>query len=120
VVDVQKDHFVVNVDGVRIVSNRNVDAKTGDTVFLAIRLEKVKRVPPGGGSRYENQVEGKIEDIVFFGSIVKYYVRVSPNMLIIAEENISDEADAASSGRRAAGDAVAVGFMRRDVNVFCR
>jgi spermidine/putrescine transport system ATP-binding protein len=120
VADVQKDHFVVNVDGVRIVSNKNVDVKTGDTVFLAIRLEKVKRVPPGGGSRYENQVEGKIEDIVFFGSIVKYYVRVSPNMLIIAEENISDEADAASAGRRAAGDAAAVGFMRRDVNVFFR
>ena len=120
VADVQKDHFVVNVDGVRIVSNKNVDVKTGDTVFLAIRLEKVKRVPPGGGSRYENQVEGKIEDIVFFGFIVKYYVRVSPNMLIIAEENISDEADAASAGRRAAGDAAAVGFMRRDVNVFFR
>jgi ABC-type Fe3+/spermidine/putrescine transport system ATPase subunit len=113
---VAADELTVDIDGVKIRTNKNTDAIAGDMVFAAIRLEKVKRAPPDGKVRYDNQLTGKIEDIVFFGFIVKYYVRVTDSLLIIAEEEISEDDDSIES--RVVGQKLTVGFMKKDVNIF--
>jgi spermidine/putrescine ABC transporter ATP-binding subunit len=110
------DDMVIDIDGVKIRTNKNTDAKPGDLVFAAIRLEKVKSVQPGRKARYDNQLAGIIEDIVFFGFIVKYYVRVTDSLVIIAEEEISEDDDAIEA--RGVGEKMTIGFMKKDVNIF--
>lgn len=115
---VHDDHLVINVDGLQIVTNRNSDVKVGDKVVLAIRLEKVNRVTGAVSKPFDNQVQGSIEDIVFFGSIVKYYVHISENITLIAQENITEEESEIAAEENNIEDRVVLGFARKDVNVF--
>ena len=117
VVKVGRDHLVVDVDGLQFITKHNVDVKAGDRIDLALRLEKVNLVDTSKGSSFDNQFPGAIDDIVFFGSIVKYYVRISENSILIAEERIGEENDEDTEGNNI-GDTVTLGFAIKDVNVF--
>ncbi len=115
---VNTDHLIINVDGLSLRANKNNVVKAGDKVVLAIRLEKVGRVDKTKRKSFDNQFPGVIEDIVFFGSIVKYYVRVSENVILIAQENISEEENETAAEESSIGETVTLGFARKDVNVF--
>jgi len=115
---VNTDHLLINADGLQFITNRNKDVKVGDKVVMAIRLEKVSRVIGRAKKSYENQMPGKIEDIVFFGSIVKYYVRISENLILIAQENIAEEESEIAAEENDIGETVILGFSRKDVNVY--
>ena len=115
---VEKDHLSIDVDGMQFKVDSSVDVKKGDRVFLAIRLEKVKRIREEESSAYENIVKWQCEDIVFFGNLVKYYVKLSDKIEMLLEENVSDEDEASETGQNNIGDTVALGFKRTDVNVF--
>ncbi|UCB46809.1 MAG: ABC transporter ATP-binding protein [Spirochaetota bacterium] len=117
VVKVKADHLVVGVDGLQLLAHRNIDAKVGDKIVLAIRLEKVSRVTGASKKEYDNQFPGKIEDVVFFGALVKYYVRISENITLIAEENITEEESDQDAEENNIGTTVTLGFSRKDVNV---
>lgn len=119
VVDVvEKDHLSIDVEGMRFKVNRTVDVKKGDRVFLAIRLEKVKRIREEESRTYDNMVEGQCEDIVFFGSLVKYYVKLSDKIEMLVEENVKEEDEASETGQNNIGDTITLGFKRTDANVF--
>jgi spermidine/putrescine transport system ATP-binding protein len=112
---VHEDYMELNIDGSSIKALPKPGISTGDQVSIAIRLEKVKRSlkkPPG----LDNLITGTIEDVVFFGHIVKYFVRISDHFLIIAEEEVV--ADEGSCEEEMLGRELTVGFAKRDVNVF--
>jgi spermidine/putrescine transport system ATP-binding protein len=115
---VDAEGMVVTVDGLQLVANKNIDVKVGDKIDLAIRLEKVSQVKGGAKRSFDNQVPGKVEDIVFFGSIVKYYVRISENIIMIAQESIAEEESEIAAEENNIGDTVTLGFARKDVNLF--
>ncbi len=115
---VDADQLVINVDGLQFLANKNIDVKVGDKIVIAIRLEKVGRAGKGVKRSFDNQVPGKVEDIVFFGSIVKYYVRISENIIMIAQENIAEEESEIAAEENNIGDTVTLGFTKRDVNIF--
>jgi spermidine/putrescine transport system ATP-binding protein len=116
--EIRDDHLSVDVDGLLIRANRNIDVKKGDKVFLAIRLEKVKRIRKEESRTFENMVKGRCEDIVFFGSLVKYYVRLSEKAEMLLEENVIEEDEVSGKEQNNIGDTVNIGFRTADVNVF--
>jgi spermidine/putrescine transport system ATP-binding protein len=111
-------YLTIAVDGLQFKAHKNNDVRVGDTVVLAIRLEKVSRVGVTSKKDVENRLQGQIEDIVFFGSIVKYYVRVSKNITLIAQENITEDENDTSVDGGGVGETVSLGFAGKDVNVF--
>ncbi len=115
---VEKDHLSIDVEGMQFKVNRTVDVKKGDRVFLAIRLEKVKRIREEESRTYDNMVEGQCEDIVFFGSLVKYYVKLSDKIEMLVEENVKEEDEVPETGQNNIGDTITLGFKRTVVNVF--
>lgn len=115
---VEKDHLSIDVEGMQFKVNRTVDVKKRDRVFLAIRLEKVKRVREEESRTYDNMVKGQCEDIVFFGSLVKYYVKLSDRIEMLVEENVEEDDEAPETGQNNIGDTITLGFKRADVNVF--
>ena len=118
ITEVRSDHFIVTVDGLKITTYKLIDVGAGVKVVIAIRLEKVRRTDRSSNRAFENQITGRLEDVVFFGHMVKYYVRVSDNITVIAEEEIPGEESGAEIEESNIGDSVTVGFMSRDVNVF--
>jgi spermidine/putrescine transport system ATP-binding protein len=116
--EIEKDHLSIDADRIRFKANRHIDVKKGDKVFLAIRLEKVKRIRKDESRTYENIVKGQCEDIVFFGSLVKYYVKLSDNIEMLMEENVIEEDEVSGREQNNIGDTVTLGFRRSDVNVF--
>lgn len=124
---VSDKHFVISVDGILITADKRLQLDEGTRVFVAIRLEKVKRVDRALGRKFDNQLTGVLDDVVFFGHTVKYYVKLSENFTVIAEEEILEEEtleeEITSKGTRGTGevgigDSLTIGFMSRDVNVF--
>ena len=118
IADVKTDYLLIDIDGVQMTADKMIDVDTGGRVVLAIRLEKVKRIGRTGSKIFDNQITGKLEDVVFFGHTVKYYVRITNDMTIITEEEIVEEESDIMREENNIGDTVTVGFMRRDVNVF--
>jgi spermidine/putrescine transport system ATP-binding protein len=118
VAKVNSDHLVIDVNGLQFVANRNIDVNVGDGIVLAIRLEKVNRVMKSTKRSFDNQFPGRIEDVVFFGSVVKYYVRISENITLIADENIAEEESDNDVEENNIGSTVTLGFAKKDVNVF--
>ena len=59
-----------------IVIDNDKPVRPGDTIHLSLRPEKilVSREQPQI-SEYENAVEGKVEDVIYFGSHTRYWVR---------------------------------------------
>jgi len=115
VIEVSNELARINVDDLHLLSDKAVNISRDDRVAVAVRLEKVKRKAEGEIRVYDNQFEGLIEDVVFFGSIVKHYVRITQNVLIIAQEEVENE----SGGKPATiGDTVTVGFSKKEVNLF--
>jgi spermidine/putrescine transport system ATP-binding protein len=112
---VHNDHVEVLVDGVTLLAGKTEHVAKGDKVSLGIRLERVKRKDKGRKKGFENLLTGVVEDVVFFGFVVKYYVRVRDALLIIAEEEITgdDQEEEVSIGKK-----MTVGFSIRDVNLF--
>jgi spermidine/putrescine transport system ATP-binding protein len=112
---VHGDHIEVLVSGVAVLAGKTEGVARGDGVSLAVRLERVKRADRGQKKDFENLLTGTVEDVVFFGFVVKYYVRVNDELLIIAEEEIAkdeQEEDTPIGGK------VTVGFSIKDVNLF--
>jgi spermidine/putrescine transport system ATP-binding protein len=115
---VEKDHLSIDVEGMQFKVDSSVDVKKGDKVFLAIRLEKVQRIRKEESRTFDNMVEGQCEDIVFFGNLVKYYVKLSDKIEMLLEETVKEEDEVSDSTQNNIGDTVALGFKRTDVNVF--
>jgi spermidine/putrescine transport system ATP-binding protein len=118
VADILSDHFIVDVNGFKIKAQETIDVASGTKVILAVRLEKVRRTGKGNRRIVDNLMSGTLEDVVFFGHTVKYFVRVSEEILIIAEEEILDEESSAEMEASKIGDAITVGFMKNDVTLF--
>ena len=98
-----------------MLAGKTEGVRKGSAVSLGIRLERVKRADKGQKQDYENLLTGTVEDVVFFGFVVKYYVRISDALLVIAEEEIThDEQDDDIE----IGSSMTVGFSLRDVNLF--
>jgi len=118
VAHIHDDYLVISVNGLQFFAQRTAEVKAGDKIFLAIRLEKVNRIDKRTNKSYDNQFQGKIEDVVFFGSSVKYYVRISENIIMISEETIVEEESDQGVEEKNIGDTVAIGFTKKDVNIF--
>lgn len=116
--EIRSDHMVISLNGLKIMTDKKIDIGKGRHVVIAIRLEKVKRVDKAVNRVFNNQLTGKLEDVVFFGHTIKYYVRVSENIIVIAEEELLGEESGVEIEESNIGDTVTVGFMSRDVNVF--
>jgi spermidine/putrescine transport system ATP-binding protein len=124
---VSDKYLIISVDGISIIADRKLQLDEGTRVFAAVRLEKVKRVDRARGRKFDNQLTGVLEDVVFFGHTVKYYVKLSENFTVIAEEEILEEdmvdkeiagEKAKGAGEVGIGDSLTIGFMSKDVNVF--
>ena len=118
VYEILSDHFIIDVNGFKIKAQKTIDVGSGTKVILAVRLEKVRRTGKGTRRLVDNRITGTLEDVVFFGHTVKYFVRVSEELLVIAEEEILDEKSSAEMEASKVGDTITVGFMKNDVNVF--
>lgn len=118
VIEVTDDLARIKFDDLQLLSGNTGNIGRGHEVAVAVRLEKVKRKAVWGSRVYDNQYEGLIEDVVFFGSIVKYYVRIAPNLLIIAQEEVEEEENGNGAKQAAIGDTVTVGFSQKDVSLF--
>jgi ABC-type Fe3+/spermidine/putrescine transport system ATPase subunit len=105
----------IQVDGITLLAGKKEGVLMGDSVSLAIRLERVKRVDQGRKEDFDNLMSGEVEDVVFFGFVVKYYVRISDALLIIAEEEISEDEQ---KEEVSIGMKMTIGFSIRDVNLF--
>ena len=112
---VRGECLVISADGLELFANKSVNVKTGDPVTLAIRPEKLRITGELEGESFGNQIKGKVVDAVFFGSVVKYYLRISENITMVAEDKITDERDSRSIK---IGDGVTLGFTRESLNVF--
>jgi spermidine/putrescine transport system ATP-binding protein len=110
---IRDDSMDVDVDGSTMVAPLKEGMEIDDRVSVAVRLEKVKRTETPDG--FDTLLSGTVEDVVFFGHVVKHYIRVSEAMLIVSEEEITDE-DAREG--TVIGQSLTVGFVKRDVNVF--
>jgi len=115
VAKVDSDCLVISVDGLELFANRTINVKTGDPVTLAIRPEKLRITGELEGKSFGNQIRGKVVDAVFFGSVVKYYLRISENITMVAEDKITDESNSRSIK---IGDGVTLAFTRESLNVF--
>ncbi len=118
IIKIEADRMTVDSDGIRIIVNRQDGGEVGKKVSLAIRLEKVRRISEVRSKRFDNKLEGKLEDVVFFGHTVKYYVRISEDVSIVAEEEIVEEESEKGKEESNIGDTVIVGFMKKDVSLF--
>jgi spermidine/putrescine transport system ATP-binding protein len=61
----------------------------GEPVVISVRPEKLRvsfEEPPA--RQYHNKVKGKVEDIIYFGSETKYFVRVEDYRLSVFQQNI--------------------------------
>jgi ABC-type Fe3+/spermidine/putrescine transport system ATPase subunit len=110
----------VRADGLTCSADRTIDAAPGTKVYLAVRLEKIRRVTGARGEGappkpLENRVTGGVSDIVFYGSTIKYYVKVSASLTLILEEKLTEEGE---KDAVAVNDEVTLGFASRDVNLF--
>jgi spermidine/putrescine transport system ATP-binding protein len=112
---VHGDIMEIQVDGITLLAGKKEGVLMGDSVSLAIRLERVKRVDQGRKEDFDNLMSGEVEDVVFFGFVVKYYVRISDALLIIAEEEISEDEQ---KEEVSIGMKMTIGFSIRDVNLF--
>jgi spermidine/putrescine transport system ATP-binding protein len=110
----------VRVGGLIFIADRSIEAAPGTKVFLAVRLEKIRRVKKirgEGASRkpLENRITGRVSDIVFYGSTIKFYVKISADLTMILEEKLTEEGEKEAV---AVNDEVILGFASRDVNLF--
>jgi hypothetical protein len=90
---------------------------TGDRVCLAIRLDKVRRLGRDEAERFENKVSGKIDEVIFYGSIIKFFVSVPPGLRFLVEERMAGEDDGDAIGEKNIGETVHLGFQARDAQV---
>jgi spermidine/putrescine transport system ATP-binding protein len=112
--------MTVRVDGLTIRADRTIDAAPGSKVYLAVRLEKVRRVKTEREkrvreNRFDNRITGKVSDIVFYGSTIKYYIKISASLTMILEEKLTEEEERDAV---AVNDEVTLGFASKDVNLF--
>jgi len=114
ITDIGKEEIVIDVEGQKILALRMEGFKAGEKVTLAIRLERVKRIAEARKPNASNQLTGKIEDVVFFGYIVRYFIRVSENLLFIAQE----EEEGGGVSELGIGDTITVAFAKRDISLF--
>ena len=116
--EVRDDRLVLNADGLKMIANKTISAGAGTKTFIAVRLEKVYKIGKATRKDFDNQITGTLEDVVFFGHTVKYYIKISPNITLISEEEVAGEESSGEMEESDIGRAVTVGFMRKDVNVF--
>jgi len=114
VAKITNDYVVVLVDELKFITNKTVDAKIGHKITLAIRPEKLKIIGESESGPFDNKVRGKVLNLVFLGSIVKYYVRISENLTLVVEGKIEDDA----GPNFKIGDEIFLGFMRKSLNIF--
>jgi spermidine/putrescine transport system ATP-binding protein len=93
-------------------------AQKGERVCLAVRLDKVKILRGGGAGSFDNVVSGKIEEVVFYGSIIKLYVSAGQGLRFLVEERMEDEQESDSIAEKNIGETVRLGFQARDTEVF--
>lgn len=111
---------LVNINGLLIKTRSTKDVKVGDIILLAIRPERVRVVREVQSKQFDNIVKGKIQEVVFFGSLVKYMVKVIDKITIIALETVLDENELSKISKHSVGNNVTLGFMKDDVNILIR
>lgn len=117
---VTSDDVLVNINSLPIKTRSTKDVKVGDIVFLAIRPERVRVMKEVQSKPFDNIVTGKIQEIVFFGSSVKYIVNATDKTTIIALETVLNENELSKISKDSIGDNITVGFMKDDVNILIR
>jgi ABC-type Fe3+/spermidine/putrescine transport system ATPase subunit len=61
----------------------------GEPVVISVRPEKLRvSFDEPANRQYHNKVRGKVEDIIYFGSETKYFVRVEDYRLSVFQQNI--------------------------------
>jgi hypothetical protein len=63
-------------------------------------------------------VSGKIEEVVFYGSIIKLYVSAGQGLRLLVEERMEDEQESDGFAEKNIGETVRLGFQARDTEVF--
>jgi ABC-type Fe3+/spermidine/putrescine transport system ATPase subunit len=117
VVEARADRLQVDCGGCLFSVKAVEGVEKGSRVCLAIRLDKVKRLPVGAPGAFDNVMNGKIEEVVFYGSIIKFYVSVGQGLRLQVEEKMADEQDGDAVPERKIGEAVRLGFQARDAAV---
>jgi ABC-type Fe3+/spermidine/putrescine transport system ATPase subunit len=118
VAEVRPEGLRVDCGGCRFSVKAVAGAEKGDQVCLAIRLDKVKRLTADATRSFDNVVSGKIEEVVFYGSIIKFYVSAGHGLRLLVEEKREDEDDSDAIGEKNIGETVRLGFQARDAEVF--
>jgi len=115
ITEVGNDYIVIDSGGVQFLARKSVKASYGDKVSLAIRPENVKIISKGNNEKLENQIKGKVINMVFLGSVVKYYIQISSTITLVSEGKITDEETIESIK---VGDFINIGFNKTSLNVF--
>ena len=118
VVEARADRFVVESAGCRFAVRPLAGAQAGDHVCIAVRLDKMKRIRREVPGSFDNTASGKIEDVVFYGSTIKFYVSISPGLRFLVEEKMAEEEEPDAIGTGRIGETVSIGFQARDTSVF--
>jgi putrescine transport system ATP-binding protein len=79
VVDAGRDHVVVRSHDIDtdILADRGIDAAPGQTVWVAVRPEKIELAPTPPPRTDVNCVSGVVFDIAYLGSLSVYHVRLA-------------------------------------------
>ena len=118
VVEARADRLRVDCGGCLFLVTAASGAEKGDRVCLAIRLDKVKRVMGDAPGSFDNVVTGRIEEVAFYGSTIKFSVSAGKGLHLLVEEKMADEEDRNAIGEKNVGETVRLGFQARDANVF--
>ena len=102
----------VEGQGVRLRTGQLVPAeledgiKSGETVLLCVRPEKLRLEPKAGG---QISVEGTVAETVYLGTATQYLIELAPGVRVVAIEN--NVQTARSDDRLARGSKVTIGWL---------
>lgn len=122
IIEVKNDCLIINANGLNILTNKIIDEKIGNEVVFAIRPENIKIINISENKSYDNKVTGKIEKVMFLGSVVKYYISILKEITIVIEERKTDKDSGNLKENKIGeiGDIVNLGFSKKDVDVFIK
>ncbi len=83
----EENALTVDYSGKKIRLNAGIAVSEGDTVLLVIRPECMRIADPSEDGSHSIFLEGSIENYSFLGRVIRYWVRVGEETLILDDSN---------------------------------
>jgi len=87
---VSDNEEVISSGNLRILAYFKQKIAKNRKVFISIRPEKIKIVKGSNKAVPENYFRGKVKEVIFLGSSIRYMVVVGENLLLDVLENVAD------------------------------